>query len=201
VKFNKSIPLFHGVYRTPPSGAEKPVPKIEVPDAADLKSIWDSHWRPNVVLCITRGERLLLCFSAEHNLWQLPQGGVEPGETLEEALTRELSEEIGFEFASACCLPSRFIGRDRIEFPSPTTVTSRPSDRAAEQIAIRGKVYFFSHLAAGEIDVSLSHSQFDDCKWCNYQEAYDIFDALCQSGKRRVSLNALSLLKRFGLVA
>ncbi|UAT42796.1 RNA pyrophosphohydrolase [Anaplasmataceae bacterium AB001_6] len=31
------------------------------------------------------------------NIWQMPQGGVESGETLEEAAFREISEEVGLE--------------------------------------------------------------------------------------------------------
>lgn len=59
-------------------------------------------YRPNVLACVYRvndGGRLevLVCSREDnHDHWQMPQGGIEPGETSHNAVARELKEEVGF---------------------------------------------------------------------------------------------------------
>ena len=44
---------------------------------------------------VTDGERLVLGHASRSPRWDIPKGGVEPGETLEQAARRELLEETG----------------------------------------------------------------------------------------------------------
>ena len=57
------------------------------------------RYRPNVAAIIQRNNGdLLWCERNRHPYhWQFPQGGVDDGETLEEALFREIKEELGIE--------------------------------------------------------------------------------------------------------
>ncbi len=53
-------------------------------------------YRPNVAAILRDpGGRILVCERIDRrDAWQFPQGGIDPGETPEQAVARELSEEI-----------------------------------------------------------------------------------------------------------
>lgn len=55
------------------------------------------EYRPNVAILLVRDDgKLLICERMKvKGAWQFPQGGVDRGETLEEALLREVREEVG----------------------------------------------------------------------------------------------------------
>ena len=56
-----------------------------------------ARYRANVaILLLDAEERVLICERAKiPDAWQFPQGGVDKGESLEDALFREVREEIG----------------------------------------------------------------------------------------------------------
>jgi putative (di)nucleoside polyphosphate hydrolase len=74
-------------------------------------------FRPNVAGIVIDGEdRLLICERQDHpESWQFPQGGVDKGETLEEALVREMDEELGLEPGQFDVIKQR--GGYRYQFP------------------------------------------------------------------------------------
>ena len=53
-------------------------------------------FRPNVGIIVANGQgQVLWAKRAGHDAWQFPQGGISPGETPEQAMYRELWEEVG----------------------------------------------------------------------------------------------------------
>ena len=53
-------------------------------------------YRPNVGIVILNGNnKVLWAKRAAEDAWQFPQGGINEGESLEEAMYRELMEEVG----------------------------------------------------------------------------------------------------------
>jgi putative (di)nucleoside polyphosphate hydrolase len=62
-----------------------------------LHSVSDADgYRPNVgIVLINNAGQVLWARRSRHDGWQFPQGGIEQGETLEQAAYRELYEEVG----------------------------------------------------------------------------------------------------------
>lgn len=57
--------------------------------------------RQRAAALITQGDRVLLHQLEGDRFWALPGGGIEPGESAAEALTRELYEELGADLGTA----------------------------------------------------------------------------------------------------
>lgn len=123
-------------------------------------------YRPNVgiILCNPRNEVFWGKRIREHS-WQFPQGGIKPGESPEQAMYRELTEEVGL-------LPQhvRILGRTRdwLRYDVPTHWIKREwrgSYRGQKQI------WFLLRLTGRDTDVSLrasTHPEFDAWRWSEY---------------------------------
>ena len=124
-------------------------------------------YRPNVgiVLCGPQ-TKVLLARRSHSNNWQLPQGGIQAGETPEQAMYRELHEEIGLG-----CDDVEVIGRTRdwlyYDIPKPY--------RREGEIVFSGQkqLWFLLKLRAEESRIRLDVStpqEFDHWRWADYWE-------------------------------
>lgn len=78
-----------------------------VADESPVKIVWVSA----VALVDTDGRVLLAqrpAGKALAGLWEFPGGKIEPGESPENALVRELKEELGIDTAASCLAPLTF---------------------------------------------------------------------------------------------
>ena len=123
-------------------------------------------FRPNVgiILCNGKG-KLFWAKRIGQNAWQFPQGGIKSTETLEQALFRELNEEVG-------------LGRDDVEILHQTSGWLRyrlPKNYIRQR---RGPVcigqkqkWFLLALQSDDNSVHLNRTcepEFDDWCWVNY---------------------------------
>ncbi|MEN9902925.1 MAG: pyrophosphohydrolase [Pseudomonadota bacterium] len=123
-------------------------------------------YRPNVgiILCNARNEVFWGKRVREH-AWQFPQGGIKRGESPEEAMYRELQEEVGLEAQHV-----KILGRTRdwLRYEVPEQWIRREwrgNYKGQKQI------WYLLRLTGGDHHVQLrasSHPEFDAWRWSQY---------------------------------
>ena len=128
-------------------------------------------FRPNVGIIICNGKgKLFWAKRIGQNAWQFPQGGIKSTETLEQALFRELNEEVG-------------LGRDDVEILHETSDWLRyrlPQNFIRQHsgpVCIGQKQkWFLLALQSDDNSVHLNRScepEFDDWCWVSYWHPVD----------------------------
>ncbi len=123
-------------------------------------------YRPNVgiILCNAKNEVFWGKRIREHS-WQFPQGGIDKGESPEQAMYRELFEEVGLQAHHV-----QILGRTKnwMRYEVPTHWIKREwrsSYKGQKQI------WFLLRLVGRDCDVSLrasGHPEFDAWRWSEY---------------------------------
>jgi putative (di)nucleoside polyphosphate hydrolase len=114
--------------------------------------------RHNVAAIVRDGAgKILVCERADHaGAWQFPQGGVDDGETHEQALVRELGEEVSLGAGDVRIVSRK--GPYRYLYPSGF---KKRGFNGVEQI------YFLVELqaSASKVNVKTQHPEFRAVKW------------------------------------
>lgn len=148
-------------------------------------------YRPNVGIIITNDSNQVFWGKrVRQHAWQFPQGGIQYGETPEQAMYRELHEEVGL-------MPEhvKILGRTRdwMRYEVPQGWNKRES-----RGGYRGQkqIWFLLRLVGRDCDVCLrvsSHPEFDAWRWNDYW--LDIGAVI--EFKREVYTKALNELVRY----
>jgi putative (di)nucleoside polyphosphate hydrolase len=148
-------------------------------------------FRPNVgIILLNQRNQVFWGKRIRSHSWQFPQGGIDRGETPEQAMFRELHEEVGLmpEHVSIVArtrdwlryeVPDRFIRRD-----------ARGHYKGQKQI------WFLLRLVAQDWNLNLratSHPEFDAWRWHDYWVPLDVVVEF----KRGVYEMALTELSRY----
>ena len=153
-------------------------------------------YRPNVgiVLLNSHNEVFWGKRVGQHS-WQFPQGGIQHGESPEQAMFRELQEEVGL-------LPEhvQIIGRTRdwLRYDVPEEYLRRQNATRVHRAAYRGQkqIWFLLRLVGLDSDIQLrasEHPEFDAWRWVPFWIQLDgVIDF-----KREVYQLALSELARY----
>jgi len=153
-------------------------------------------YRPNVgiVLLNSRNEVFWGKRVGQHS-WQFPQGGIAHGESPEQAMYRELHEEVGL-------LPEhvQIVGRTRdwLRYDVPEEYLRRQHATRVHRAAYRGQkqIWFLLRFVGLDSDIQLratEHPEFDAWRWVPFWIQLDAVIGF----KREVYQLALSELARY----
>ena len=153
-------------------------------------------YRPNVGIVLLNGSNEVFWGKrvGQHS-WQFPQGGIQHGESPEEAMYRELHEEVGL-------LPEhvQIIGRTRdwLRYDVPEEFLRRQTANRMQRASYRGQkqIWFLLRLTGHDSDIHLrttEHPEFDAWRWHPYWIELDTVVDF----KREVYELALSELARY----
>lgn len=99
--------------------------------------------------------------------WQLPQGGVDPGEDLRVAVLRELKEEVGTDRAE---ILEEYPGWLTYDFPPELAARGF---RIAQRYRGQRQKWFALRFTGTDADIRLDadeHPEFDDWRWARIEE-------------------------------
>lgn len=125
-----------------------------------------NRYRPNVAFILANAQgRVFLARRAGSEAWQFPQGGVDPCESPQDALYRELREEIGLDSGSVKIIAST---RRWLKYRVPEPFRRYSSRQAF--VGQRQKWYLLRFLGnPGEIRLDREQSpEFDQWNWVSY---------------------------------
>ena len=148
-------------------------------------------FRPNVgIILLNQQHQVFWGKRIRTNSWQFPQGGIDRGETPEQAMYRELHEEVGL-------LPEHvsIVGRTRdwLRYEVPDRFVRR---EARGHYKGQKQIWFLLRLEAQDWALNLratDHPEFDAWRWNDYWVPLDVVIEF----KRSVYELALSELARY----
>ena len=135
----------------------------------DLHSVSDADgYRPNVgIVLFNNAGQVLWARRSRHDGWQFPQGGIEHGETIEQAAVREVKEETGVDI-------------ERLEYHS------------SQPWPFPGSVMLGFHAAATSSEITLLDGELRDARWFSKSE---VLAAKAKTGWLRLP-SRLSIARR-----
>ncbi len=151
-------------------------------------------YRPNVGIILTNAEgRLFWARRIGEDAWQFPQGGIQRDETPEQALFRELSEEVGLQPNDVEVLGCT---QSWLRYRLPYQLVRH----GRKPVCIGQKQrWFLLRLVGGEQQVCLDgngNPEFDGWRWVSYWEPIDQVVAFKRSVYQHALRELAPLMKK-----
>ncbi|AVS75327.1 RNA pyrophosphohydrolase [Paracidovorax cattleyae] len=148
-------------------------------------------FRPNVgIILLNQRNQVFWGKRIRTHSWQFPQGGIDRGETPEQAMFRELHEEVGLQ---PCHVRVVARTRDWLRYEVPDRYIRRD---ARGHYKGQKQIWFLLQLVGHDWDLNLratNHPEFDAWRWNDYWVPLDVVVEF----KRGVYEMALTELARF----
>ncbi len=151
----------------------------------------ENLYRPNVAMIIVsnnypdKKEIFIAQRNDLHDIWQFPQGGIDSGEDIEEALFRELEEEIGTSKVKIIAEYPEWISYD---FPEKIAKSMKPFKGQTQR-------YFLLKLKkSAVINIDTKHPEFMSYKFVSLDEVLN----LTAHFKKHVYQTVLEYFKKEG---
>ena len=155
-------------------------------------------FRPNVgiIICNDVG-KLFWARRVGEDAWQFPQGGIQVDETPEQAVYRELAEEVGLVPADV-----KVIGRTSgwLRYRIPKCFNRFHARRASRYVGQK-QIWFLLKLVNRDADVCLDNCdkpEFDSWCWINYEETISQVVAFKRVVYRKALQELIPLIKPIG---
>jgi putative (di)nucleoside polyphosphate hydrolase len=154
------------------------------PEATRLNRVGGGKYRPCVgIMLINQHSEVFVGRRADvkEDAWQMPQGGIDPGESPKQAALRELKEEIGTDKVAILAESDSWLYYD---------VPKKLAERAWGRQWQGQRQKWFVMLFKGQdsdIDLGTKNPEFNAWRWVSLQE----LSALAVSFKRQLYLNVL----------
>ena len=150
-------------------------------------------YRPNVAMIIVssdypeKKEIFLAQRDDLSDVWQFPQGGIDEGEEVKEALFRELEEEIGTNEVKIIAEYPEWISYD---FPPKIAKNMKP------WIGQKQRYFLVKLKKSAKINIHTAHPEFNDYKFVGVDDVL----ALSASFKQDVYESVITYFKKEGLL-
>ena len=153
----------------------------------------EQGYRKNVgiILCNSNNE-LLICKRYKENSWQFPQGGFMKYETAEDAMYRELHEEVGLLKEDICILGKT---KSWLKYNLPKKYQRKTNNK----ICIGQKqIWFLLRLTSNDKNINLNTSdkpEFDAWEWSHEEKPLEIVISFKKNVYKQALQQLLPIIK------
>ncbi len=125
-------------------------------------------YRPNVAgIIVCADGKILICErSRQAGAWQFPQGGIDPGESAQEAIQREVEEEVGY-------TPAHYViecSAAGYRYDYPPEVLEYVREKRRQPYVGQEQEYFLCRLHADAPEPTIDEREFCAYRWIAPEE-------------------------------